>query len=142
MFDLSVVALLVIAFVMLLAGISISLLHHLFRQHRFLIRQSPARLGPIQQGTFTLIYFTTPASILCKKVQGPAIEKLRNVLGNDLQIFIIDITEQPELARLWGVWNVPTTFLINHRGELSHVNQGVAHAEKLLMQMHGLETGS
>ena len=139
MFDSNVAPLLVIALEMILTSISIALLHSLLLRHRFLIRKSPARLGPIFQGPFTLIYFTIPTSFLCKTVQGPAIEKLRNMLGNDLQVFKIDITEQPELASLWGICSVPTTFLINPRGELSHVNQGVARAEKLLMQMHGVE---
>jgi len=139
MFDLNASPLLVIALEMILTGLTIILLHNLFLRHRFLIRKSPARLGPIYQGTFILVYFTIPASVLCKTVQEPAIEKLRNTLGNDLQVFIIDASEQPELASLWGVLSVPTTFLIDPRGKLSHINHGVAQAEKLLMQMHDIE---
>ncbi len=139
MFNSNASPLLVIALEMILVSISIALLHNLFLRHRFLIRKSPARLGPIVRGTFTLIYFTTPTSVLCKTMQSPAIEKLRNMLGNDLQVLIIDTTEESELASLWEVRSVPTTVLINPRGELSHVNHGVARAEKLLMQMHGIE---
>lgn len=139
MFDGNISPWVVIALEMSLIGISIRLLYIAMLRHRFLIRQLPTELGPIRRGPFILIYFTTPTSILCKTVQGPAIEKLRNKLGNGLQVFIIDVTEQPELASLWGVWSVPTTFLINPGGELSHINHGVARAETLLMQMHGIE---
>lgn len=142
MFDSYASPLLVVALEMMLVGISIAWLHNLFLRYRFRIRKLPTRLGPIVRGTFILIYFTTPTSFLCKTVQGPAIEKLRNMIGDDLQVLIIDANEESELANLYGVRIVPTTFLINPYGELSHVNQGVARAEKLLMQMHGIGIGN
>lgn len=139
MFALTVSPLLVVALEILLVSISIAWLHNLFLRHRFLIRKLPTRLGPMVRGTFTLIYFATPNSTVCTTMQGPAVERLRNMLGNDLQVFIIDANEQTELANLCGVWSVPATVLINPRGELSHINHGVVRAEKLLMQMHGIE---
>lgn len=129
----------VIALEMILIGISIHLIHLAMLRHRFLIRKLPTELGPIRRSPFVLIYFTAPTSILCKAVQGPAIENLRNRLGSGLQVLVIDIAEQPELASLWGVWSVPTTFLINPRGELNHINHGVARAETLLMQMYDID---
>ena len=140
MFDSNVSPLVLIAFEVILIGVSIRLLHRAMPHRRFLIRQLPTELGVIRRGPFILIYFTAPTSVLCKTAQGPAIEKLRSRLGNGLQVLVIDVTEQPKLASLWGVWSVPTTFLINSCGELSHINHGVARAETLLMQMYGIET--
>src|SRR5688500_18226571 len=139
MFDLNVSPWFVVAFVLIFIYVSIRLLQSATLQHRFLIRHLPTELGAIRRQPFILIYFTAPTSVLCKTAQGPAIEKLRSRLGNGLQVLVIDVTEQPELASLWGVWSVPTTFLINPSGELSHINHGVARAETLLMQMYGIE---
>ena len=95
-----------------------------------------AGLGGKNSNAFTLVYFTTPGCVPCKTMQRPAIQTLSQTLGSFLQVVEIDATEHPELADRWGVMSVPTTFIIDPRGKLRHVNHGVARAEKLLMQIH------
>ena len=95
-----------------------------------------ADLGQIRPDAFTLVYFTTPTCAPCKTVQRPAIQKLSQTLGNALQVIEIDATEKPELASRWGVMSVPTTFVIDPKGKLRHVNHGVTRAEKLLVQIN------
>ena len=85
-----------------------------------------------------LVYFTTPECAPCKTVQRPAIDCVSNLLGEKLQIVEIDATERPDLAKVWGVMSVPTTFLLDARGEARYVNNGVARAEKLLEQIQTL----
>jgi thioredoxin 1 len=85
-----------------------------------------------------LVYFTTPDCTPCKTVQRPAIERVSNVLGERLAVVEINAYEQPDLARTWGVLSVPTTFVIDARGEARYVNNGVARAEKLLEQIQTL----
>ena len=85
-----------------------------------------------------LIYFTTPDCVPCKTVQRPAIDRVLNLLGEKLQVIEIDATEHPDLAKTWGVMSVPTTFLLDARGEARYVNNGVARAEKLLEQIQSL----
>ena len=89
-------------------------------------------------GKPVILYFTTPTCVPCKTVQKPAIGQIKAVLGENLQVVEIDATEQPDLAQRWGVLSVPTTFVIDSRGQARHVNHGVARAEKLLKQLHGL----
>jgi len=55
-----------------------------------------------------------------------------------MQIVEIDATERPDLAKTWGVMSVPTTFLLNSRGEARYVNHGVTRAEKLIRQLQSL----
>ncbi len=50
----------------------------------------------------------------------------------------IDATERPDLAKIWGVMSVPTTFLLDAHGEARYVNNGVARAEKLMQQIQTL----
>ena len=85
-----------------------------------------------------LVYFTTPDCAPCKTVQRPAIDRVSNLLGEKLEVVEINAYEQPDLARTWGVLSVPTTFLIDERGEARYVNNGVARAEKLLEQIQTL----
>ncbi len=83
----------------------------------------------------TIVYFTTPDCAPCKTVQRPALEKLASLLGEKLHVIEIDATERPDLAKTWGVMSVPTTFLLNARGEARYVNNGVTRAEKLMEQI-------
>lgn len=85
-----------------------------------------------------IVYFTTPDCAPCKTVQRPALEKLRNMLGEKLHVVEIDATERPDLAKTWGVMSVPTTFLLDSRGEARFVNNGVTRAEKLMEQIQTL----
>ena len=85
-----------------------------------------------------IVYFTTPDCVPCKTVQRPALDKVRTLLGEKLQVIEIDASERPDLAKRWGVMSVPTTFLLDASGEARYVNHGVARAEKLMEQIQAL----
>ena len=86
----------------------------------------------------TIVYFTTPDCAPCKTVQRPALEKLTSLFGEKLHVVEIDATQQPEVAKTWGVMSVPTTFLLDSRGEARYVNNGVARVENLMEQIQTL----
>ena len=85
-----------------------------------------------------LVYFTTPSCAPCKPIQRPAIDQIARLFGEKLHVVEIDATERPDLAKTWGVMSVPTTFLLDSRGEARYVNNGVTRAEKLMEQIHTL----
>lgn len=85
-----------------------------------------------------IVYFTTPDCVPCKTIQRPALNQLASLMGDNLQVIEIDATERPDLAKQWGVLSVPTTFLLDARGEARYVNNGVARAEKLMEQLQTL----
>jgi len=85
-----------------------------------------------------IVYFTTPDCAPCKTVQRPALNQVSKLLGEKLQVVEIDATERPDLAKIWGVMSVPTTFLLDARGEARYVNNGVARVEKLMEQIQTL----
>lgn len=85
-----------------------------------------------------IVYFTTPDCVPCRTVQRPALDKIKSLLGEKLQVIEIDASERPDLAQRWGVMSVPTTFLLDSRGEARYVNNGVARVEKLMEQVQSL----
>jgi thioredoxin 1 len=85
-----------------------------------------------------IVYFTTPDCVPCKTIQRPALDQIRSLLGEKLQVIEIDASERPDLAQRWGVMSVPTTFLLDARGEARYVNNGVARVEKLMEQVQTL----
>ncbi len=91
-----------------------------------------------QHGKPAILYFTTPSCVPCKTIQRPAIQRLQEQMGDGLQIVEIDATARPELADEWGVFSVPTTFIIDAKGSPRHVNYGVVTEAKLWRQLHSL----
>lgn len=98
-------------------------------------RIKSAGLDEFHQGTPAILYFTTPDCAPCKTVQRPALQTLREELGERLQIIEIDASQRVELADYWGVLSVPTTFIIDVKGQPRHVNNGVVLATKLRQQL-------
>ncbi len=85
-----------------------------------------------------IVYFTTPDCVPCKTIQRPALNKLSGLMGDKLEVVEINATERPDLAKQWGVMSVPTTFLLDARGDARYVNNGVARVEKLMEQLRTL----
>jgi thiol-disulfide isomerase/thioredoxin len=86
-------------------------------------------------GIPAILYFTTSTCAPCKTVQRPAIQKVKQALGEKVQVIEIDASEHKDLADEWGVLSVPTTFIIDKKGQPRQVNHGVTRAEKLLTQL-------
>lgn len=123
---------LLIAIAMIVVGTGLYALYN-----RWMLRRAPKNsLG--DTGKPVLLYFTTPTCAPCKTVQRPAIAQIQEKLGEMLHVIEIDATQQPDMAERWGVLSVPTTFVIDSRGQARYVNHGVARADKLLKQLNAL----
>jgi thiol-disulfide isomerase/thioredoxin len=123
---------LLIAIAMIVVGTGLYALYN-----RWMLRRAPKNsLG--DTGKPVLLYFTAPTCAPCKTVQRPAIAQIQEKLGEMLRVIEIDATQQPDMAERWGVLSVPTTFVIDSRGQARYVNHGVARADKLLKQLNAL----
>jgi thioredoxin-like negative regulator of GroEL len=125
---------LAVAIIVVGAAVYWSMNHYLLLR----ARKNVFSLFESQPDTPVIVYFTTPDCVPCRTVQRPAIEKVRGMLGENLKVVEIDATERPDLAKRWGVMSVPTTFLLDERGEARYVNNGVTRAEKLIQQIQNL----
>ena len=96
-------------------------------------KRNPGLEG-LHAGKLGLLYFTTPDCIPCKLVQRPALEQLKGVMGEALQIIEVNAAERTDLADEWGVLSIPTTVLIDRQGEAKKINLGVIRFEQLVEQ--------
>ena len=97
-------------------------------------------LEGFKPGIPAILYFTTPDCQPCKTLQQPAIQQLKEQIGEGLQVIQVDASRQIDLAKYWGVLTVPTTFVIDSLGRPRRVNHGVALAVKLKAQLEEVET--
>ena len=97
-------------------------------QHRL------ARQGSRQQplsGRPSILVFTSPTCGPCKLQQMPILNRLMVDWHDKIDLSVIDVTEQPEVAALYGVWSLPTTIVLDADQQVAAINQGVASDRKL-----------
>jgi thioredoxin 1 len=88
-----------------------------------------------QQGIPAILYFTTLTCVPCKTIQRPALQKLKESLGERIQIIEVDASTNTELASTWGVLSVPTTYVFDDKGRSRYVNHGAVMADQLFQQL-------
>jgi thioredoxin 1 len=118
------------AFVIVIAGVA-AYRGWLWMQQRRVARA--ARTGAVGQAS--LLVFTSPTCAPCKLQQLPIVDRLLVDWRDKIEVEVIDVTEQPEVAAQYGVWSLPTTIVLNARREVVAINQGVAHEHKLREQL-------
>ena len=121
----------------LVSGYAIYLIWNRFQVAR--LRKPLKGLEDFQPGSPAILYFTTPDCQPCKTVQRPALERLTVEWG--VQVIEVDATVRPDLSDYWGVLSVPTTFVMDSKGQPRAINHGLASTEKLLLQMEAAEGG-
>jgi thiol-disulfide isomerase/thioredoxin len=83
----------------------------------------------------TLLYFSSDECAPCRLQQAPAIDSLRQEMGERAQFYEYDAVTHPELAQQYRVLTVPTTVVVDPCGEVAAVNYGLTQAEKLQHQL-------
>jgi hypothetical protein len=109
------------------------------RRVQRLQRSAPdwAALGAQPDGRRTLIAFSTPSCAACHQAQSPAIEFVREQLGeHSLRVIRVDAASQPRAARAFGILTVPSTVVVAAGGQhIVAVNQGFAPSARLVQQL-------
>jgi thiol-disulfide isomerase/thioredoxin len=96
-------------------------------------RMAPATAA----GRPTLLYFRSDSCAVCP-AQGRYVDQLAAQWA-DLTIERIDAERNPDTAARYRVFSLPTTVLIDGRGQVRHVNYGLTDAHKLGRQLAQLE---
>lgn len=93
-------------------------------------------LAEFKQGVPGVMLFTADFCAPCKTQQRPAIQRLLQQVGTDrLQVIEVDVQANPQAASLWGVLSLPTTYILDSKGQPKEVNYGVTSTEKLRKQL-------
>ena len=90
----------------------------------------------IQAGRPVLLYFWTSQCAQCKP-QERQIEQAREILqqsGKTLTVHKLNALEEQSLARLLNVITVPTTVLLNSKGDITTWNPGLTNANTIIKQ--------
>jgi len=85
-------------------------------------------------GRPALLVFTSPTCAPCKLQQMPIVDRLMAGWADRIDLRVVDVTEQPDVAARFGVWSLPTTIVLDAGGRVSALNQGVASEQKLREQ--------
>lgn len=96
-------------------------------------------VSTLRPGVPGIIYFWSPDCAPCFTVQKPALNALKAELGDGgLQVVEVNVYEHPKLADEWGVLSLPTTFLVDTKGQPRGVNHGVTREDKLRRQLEAI----
>ncbi len=87
--------------------------------------------------TPTILYFASASCAACPS-QTRYLEQLLAEWQDDLVIEKINTEADPETAVKYGVFTLPTTILIDQRGDVREINYGLTHTHKLTQQVASL----
>jgi thioredoxin 1 len=110
----------------------------LLLQQRTVSRQSQTDGG---LNRAALLVFTSPTCAPCKLQQLPIVNRLMVDWSDRIDVRLIDVTEQPDMAQQYGVWSLPTTIVLKTDRSVAAINQGVANEKKLREQFERATTG-
>ena len=119
-----------LALVLVLAAAGVAA-YALFRQLHMRRMQPAAAVGRP-----TLLYFRSDSCAVCP-TQGRYVDQLA-AQWDELTIERIDAERDPDTAARYRVFSLPTTVLIDGRGQVQHVNYGLTDAHKLGRQLASL----
>ncbi len=86
-------------------------------------------------GRSAMLVFTSPTCAPCKLQQLPIIDRVLADWRDKIEVEIIDITENPDVAAQYGVWSLPTTIVLDTQRAVVAINRGVAQEYKLREQL-------
>ena len=93
-------------------------------------------LQDFRPGIPAIVYFTTPTCAPCRLQQTPTLQQLLEDMGeHQIQVIKVDATEQPDAADRWGVFSVPTTFVLDKAGNPRTVHNGIVDLKTLKREL-------
>ena len=96
------------------------------------------RLLSLEPGKVSIVYFYSQSCGVCRASQKPILDRLLREVGTDeLRLVAVDVLEQTDVAREWGVTTVPSIYVIDSGGGVAHVNNGLTNERMLRRQLQG-----
>jgi thioredoxin-like negative regulator of GroEL len=132
--------LLILGLVVLAVTIAVMLARRWNARHSRALASSGASLwdalGEQPDGRRALVAFSTPSCAACHTAQAPAIQAAAARLGVDtVRVIRVDASQQPAVARAFGIMTVPSTVVLEPAGRVVALNQGFAPSGRLVQQL-------
>lgn len=90
----------------------------------------------IHAGTLHIVYFWSERCPQCKSAQKPILERLLERTGEEIvELIALRVEDDDDLAKSWGVRTLPTTYVLDRQGNVSHINNGLVSESRLLQQL-------
>lgn len=91
----------------------------------------------LKTGMQHIVYFWSEHCSQCKAAQKPTLERLmQKVEQESIELIALQIENNNTLADAWGVRTLPTTYILDHQGHVTHINNGLTSESKLLQQLN------
>jgi thioredoxin-like negative regulator of GroEL len=85
-----------------------------------------------------ILAFSSADCTQCHRLQSPALQRLKERLGDTISVINVDAPSSPELASRYQVLTVPTTVVLDATGKVHAVNYGFANTQRLSTQVEAL----
>lgn len=72
---------------------------------------------------FVMLELGSKGCIPCEKMK-PVMEKLTKNYGSKLEVIFVDVRENPDIARKWGVYVIPVQVFLDKKGKEVHRHIG------------------
>lgn len=124
--------------VLLIAGVVAGGRFFVERQRRLARATRPLPELVPERGKVRILAFGSADCSSCHTLQLPALRRLQESRGEQIDVVEVDAPASPELTRRYHVLTVPTTIILNALGEVHAVNYGFANLGKLRQQVDEL----
>jgi hypothetical protein len=94
--------------------------------------------GGVIQGRTRILAFSSVGCTQCHTLQLPALRRLQEIRGTEIDVVEVDAAVSPELTKRYRIMTVPSTVVLNAEGEVHAVNYGFANLGKLRQQVDEL----
>ena len=91
--------------------------------------------GLVPVGKPAVVAFSAPHCRDCHTLQAPALARLRSYLNDRVNVTSVSALDHPDLVHDLGILTVPSTVVIDARGNVRHLNLGYASDIKLREQL-------
>ena len=93
---------------------------------------------PVAADRPTLLYFRADSCPSCPTQGRFVAEALANLGHNPPMVQMVDAEQERETAARYAVFSLPTTIILDGRGTVRHINNGLTYPHQLVRQLEGV----
>jgi thioredoxin-like negative regulator of GroEL len=88
-----------------------------------------------KEAAVRILAFSSDDCHQCHRLQAPALQRVREAMGERVTVIEVDAPASPELTQRYHILTVPSTVILDAKGHVHAVNYGFASTKRLLQQI-------